>query len=132
MKMRMLTFRKTKNGRDRNIPMTDGFYELLQALPRPLNASAPVLPVYEDPHVLTRSFARLVERAGLKDVSFHDLRHDVASTLTMAGVSQRAVMEVLGHRDPRMTIRYQHLEPGHLRAAMAVLGGRTTTASPKK
>ena len=58
---------------------------------------------------------------GLKDVSFHDLRHDVASTLTMAGVSQRAVMEVLGHRDPRMTIRYQHLEPGHLRDAVRTL-----------
>jgi integrase len=82
--------------------------------------------------VLTRSFARLVGRLGLKDLTLHDLRHDVASTLTMAGVSQRAVMEVLGHRDPRMTIRYQHLEPGHLRAAMQALepgsGGSTLSA----
>jgi integrase len=121
MKNRVVTFRRTKNGRDRSVPMTDPLYAMLAAFPRPLNASAPVLPVYDDPHVLTRSFARLVERVGLKDVSFHDLRHDVASTLTMAGVRQRAVMEVLGHRDPRMTIRYQHLEPGHLRAAMQAL-----------
>jgi integrase len=121
MKTRIVTFRKTKNGRDRSVPMTDALYATLQALPRPLNASAPVLPVYDDPHVLTRSFARLIERVGLKDLSFHDLRHDVASTLTMSGVSQRAVMEILGHRDPRMTIRYQHLEPGHLRAAMQAL-----------
>jgi integrase len=121
MKNRMVTFRKTKNGRDRSVPMTEALYAMLQALPRPLNGSAPVLPLYEDPHVLTRSFARLVERVGLKDLTFHDLRHDVASTLTMNGVSQRAVMEVLGHRDPRMTIRYQHLEPGHLRDAMRAL-----------
>jgi integrase len=121
MKTRMVTFRKTKNGRNRSVPMTDDLAALLRGLPRPLNASAPVLPVYDDPHVLTRSFARLVERLEIKDLTFHDLRHDVASTLTMAGVSQRAVMEVLGHRDPRMTIRYQHLEPGHLRAAMQAL-----------
>jgi hypothetical protein len=25
------------------------------------------------------------------------------------------MMAVLGHRDPRVTIRYQHLSPGHLR-----------------
>lgn len=80
-----------------------------------------MLPVYQDPHVLTRSFARLVERVGLKNLRLHDLRHCVASTLTMAGVSQRAVMEVLGHTDPRMSVRYQHLAPGHLRAAMQAL-----------
>ncbi|MFP6867776.1 MAG: tyrosine-type recombinase/integrase, partial [Nitrospinota bacterium] len=55
------------------------------------------------------------------DLRFHDLRHDAASTLTMAGVSQRAVMEILGHKDPRMTVRYQHLAPGHLKDAMGEL-----------
>jgi hypothetical protein len=30
-------------------------------------------------------------------------------------------MEILGHRDPRMTTRYQHLSPGHLRDAMQAL-----------
>jgi len=119
MTTKVITFKKTKNGQDRSVPMTDELHALLDALPR--SATGPVLPPYNDPHVLTRSFTRLVERLGLKDLTFHDLRHDVASTLTMAGVSQRAVMEVLGHRDPRMTIRYQHLEPGHLREAMRSL-----------
>lgn len=48
------------------------------------------------------------------DYTFHDLRHDVASTLTMGGANQRTVMEILGHRDPRMTLRYQHLAPEYL------------------
>jgi integrase len=102
--------------------MTAELHALLDALPR--SATGPVLPVYQDPHVLTRSFTRLVQRPGIKALTFHDLRHDVASTLTMAGASQRAVMEVLGHRDPRMTIRYQHLVPGHLRDVMQTLETR--------
>ena len=66
-----------------------------------------VLPEQE-PLVLTRSFARLVQRLGLPRLTFHDLRHDAASTLTMAGVSQRAIMD-------------QHLAPGHLQDAIRAL-----------
>src|SRR5262245_22813757 len=73
------------------------------------------------PKVLTRSLARLVSDLKLKNLRFHDLRHDAASSLTMAGVSQRTIMEILGHRDPRMTMRYQHLSPAHLRDAMTAL-----------
>ncbi len=86
--------------------------DLLAALPHPLDPAAFVFPRYENPGVLTRAFTRHAARVGLPGLTFHDLRHDAASTLTAAGVSQRAVMEVLGHRDPRMTIRYQHLAPG--------------------
>ena len=71
--------------------------------------------------MLTRSFARLVKRLGLAGLTFHDLRHDAASSLTMAGVPQRSIKEQLGHRDPWMTVRYQHLAPGHLRDAMRAL-----------
>ena len=49
----------------------------------------------------------------------------------MAGVSQRAVMEILGHRDPTMTMRYQHLSPGHLRDAMRTLD-RATSKPPEE
>lgn len=126
MKARIITFRNTKNGDARSIPMTDTLRDALQTLPRPINAEAPVFP-QRDPLVLTRSFTRLVKRLGLVDLKFHDLRHDAASTLTMAGVPQRTVMEILGHRDPRMTIRYQHLAPGHLRDAVHALDRRSST-----
>ena len=120
MKRRTVTFRKTKNGRDRTVPMTETLREMVQALPRPLDPTTRVLPDYE-PLALTRAFTRLVKRLGLPPLTFHDLRHDAASTLTMAGVSQRAIMEILGHRDPRMTTRYQHLAPGHLHEAIRAL-----------
>lgn len=100
--------------------MTDTLREALAALPRPLAPEVPVSP-QRDSKVLTRAFARLVRDLGIPNLRFHDLRHDAASALTMAGVPQRAVMEVFGHRDPRMTMRYQHLTPGHLRDAINAL-----------
>jgi integrase len=120
MRQRTITFRETKNGTSRTVPMTDTLRAALAALPRPLRGDGPVFPERE-PKVLSRMFARYVQTIGLPNLTFHDLRHDAASTLTMAGVSQRAVMERLGHRDPRMTIRYQHLAPGHLREAIQTL-----------
>jgi hypothetical protein len=38
-------------------------------------------------------------------------------------------MEILGHRDPRMTMRYQHLFPGHLRDAIRALEARPVEAA---
>ena len=34
----------------------------------------------------------------------------------MRGGSRQALKEILGHRDIKMTLRYAHLSPGHLRA----------------
>ncbi|PYN56918.1 MAG: hypothetical protein DMD92_15030 [Candidatus Rokuibacteriota bacterium] len=107
--------------------MTDTLREAFLSLPRPLDVEAQVFPE-RDPQVLTRSFARLVKRLGLKNLRFHDLRHDAASTLTMAGVPQRTVMAILGHRDSRMTMRYQHVSPDHLREAVQALDGAARAA----
>lgn len=120
MRTRSVAFPKTKNGERRNIPMTDILYQILQSLPRPLDQKALVLPTLSADAV-TIGFGRLAKALNLPNLKFHDLRHDVASTLTMAGVPQRSVMEILGHRDPRMTLRYQHLSPAHLREAMGKL-----------
>jgi integrase len=128
MRQRTLTFRATKNGDSRTVPLTETLWRELAALPRPLDPSAPVLPPME-PEVLTRSFARLVQRLGLKNLTFHDLRHDAASTMAMEGVPLRTIAEVLGHRDLRMTARYAHLSPQHLRGAVQALDRRPEPSS---
>jgi len=88
-----------------------------------LEPEARVFPEWE-PAALTVAFGRLARSLKLSDLRFHDLRHDAASTSTMAGVPQRTVMALLGHRDPRMTLRYQHLSPEHLRDAVCALDRR--------
>jgi integrase len=127
MKARTIAFAKTKNGKRRVVPLTDTLREALQALPRPLDPQAEVFPALSADAV-TIAFRRLTRDLGIPNLRFHDLRHDVASTLTMAGVPQRTVMEILGHKDPRMTLRYQHLTPAHLREAMTALDSKKQEA----
>ncbi len=130
MRARTVSFPKTKNGDQRVIPMTDELRDMLQTLPRPLDQNTRVLPDLA-PDAITIAFRRLTEQLKLSNLTFHDLRHDVASTLTMAGVPQRSIMAILGHRDPRMTLRYQHLSPGHLQNAMKALD-RTADQRPSE
>jgi len=58
---------------------------------------------------------------GINDFRFHDFRHSFASYLTMGGVNLRSVQTLLGHKDLRMTMRYSHLSPEHLREAVLTL-----------
>ncbi len=50
------------------------------------------------------------------------IRHTFASWLAIAGTPLRTIQELLGHADIRMTIRYAHLSPAHLRDAVELVG----------
>jgi integrase len=67
------------------------------------------------------SFATACTKAGIEDFRIHDLRHCCAAWLVQAGVSIRAVAELLRHWDIRVTMRYAHLAPETVRAAVSVL-----------
>jgi integrase len=71
---------------------------------------------------LRRSWPNLMEKASIQDFRFHDLRHDFASRLVMAGVDLYRVRDLLGHASIEMTERYSHLAPAALAEAVEVLG----------
>ena len=63
-------------------------------------------------------FEPALDVAGIRDFSWHCLRHTFASRLVMAGVDLRTVQELLGHKSIAMTVRYSHLAPAHTLAAV--------------
>jgi integrase len=63
-------------------------------------------------NVRTRSFARLLEKAGLPPMRFHGLRHTAATLLMAEGVNVKVASEMLGHADISTTLRiYSHVLP---------------------
>ena len=49
----------------------------------------------------------------------------------MGGVDLRTVQELLGHKDIRMTTRYSHLAPDHMRNAVGILDGSAEENGPQ-
>ncbi len=65
-----------------------------------------------DGTVVTHQFHRLLDRVGLPQRRFHDLRHSCATLLLAQGVSPRVVMEILGHSQIALTMNtYTHVLP---------------------
>ena len=64
------------------------------------------------------AFRRACKNAGIDDFRLHDLRHHFASYLTMAGENLQTVQELMGHKDPKMTMRYAHLSSEHKQRAV--------------
>jgi site-specific recombinase XerD len=62
-----------------------------------------------------------LEKAGISNFHFHDLRHTFASYLRQNGVDLHTISNLLGHKDLRMTKRYAHLNVDSLRSAMSKL-----------
>jgi len=60
------------------------------------------------------SFDDLLERAGIKDFRFHDLRHTFASWYMMNGGDLYELAKILGHSNIKMTERYAKLAKHHI------------------
>lgn len=74
------------------------------------------------PDYVGKEFPRLVKKAKLRHVRFHDLRHSCASFLLAKGCQMRLIMEILGHSQISLTANtYTHLLPeGDRQAADAM------------
>lgn len=95
----------TKNGHPRTIPMTQEAVAILREQ-RERGLPAP-FPLTMESFKL--AWKRLVKRAGLEDLHFHDLRHEAVTGFFERGLTMPEVALISGHRDPRMLFRYTHL-----------------------
>ena len=71
---------------------------------------------------LLKVYKRRLAALGLKERSFHALRHFFVSELMKSGASAEAVRVLAGHASLAMTQRYAHAAPADLRAAIDGLG----------
>ena len=66
-----------------------------------------------DPGVVSHTFARVLKKARLPHIRFHDLRHTHATLLLKGGVHPKIVSERLGHANIIITLdTYSHVLPG--------------------
>jgi len=66
-----------------------------------------------DPGTVTHTFTKVITKAGLPHMRFHDLRHTHATLMLKAGVHPKIVQERLGHGSIAITLDiYSHVVSG--------------------
>lgn len=121
---KILIVHKSKNGQKRGIPMSEVLTETLlkrKQETKIIDISGRVFPIAD--RSLRVAYAKALEKAGIEEFRFHDLRHTFATRLVQAGVDLYRVQRLLGHKSIVVTMRYSHHFPESLRSSVEVLDG---------
>jgi integrase len=96
--------------------------DILRSLPR---TSVYILPGEKGGPIggMQRAWRRIPKAAGLDDVRLHDLRHTVGSLGHRAGLNQRQIADLLGHKQMATTARYINSADEHKREAVTAWAG---------
>jgi integrase len=115
-----------KSGHEREVPLAAGLEaRLCEAVKDKLPRARVVLDdKCQTPRrqQVLHQFKRFLGKDGLKERSFHSLRHYFISELMNNGAGAEAVRVLAGHSKLEMTQRYAHAATAHLRAAIDKLG----------
>lgn len=115
----------TKTGHVRRVPMADQSAAALKRLAaRPDFTSADDYVFCNaygrrlDGSALRRRYKHARDKAGLRPLRWHDLRHTFGSLLVAGGVDLVSVQDAMGHSQLATTSRYLHARPATERAAI--------------
>jgi integrase len=85
-----------------------------------------------DQRALHKFFKRLLRKANLPEIRFHDLRHTAATLMLLNGIPLIVVSRRLGHSKPSVTLDiYGHYLPGMQKEAAALMDALVTPISTK-
>ena len=93
----------TKNGSKRHVPLTSKAVQVLGSLAQNRHHVFPI-----NDYSVRHGWDRLVKRAGILGLRFHDLRHEAISRFFEMGLSVPEVAAISGHKDFRMLSSYTH------------------------
>lgn len=115
----------TKTGKVRRVPMPDQAAAALRRLAERRDFTSPddyvFCKVYGrrlDDSALRRRYKQARDKAGLRPLRWHDLRHTFGSLLVAGGVDLVSVRDAMGHAELATTSRYLHARPATERAAI--------------
>ncbi len=108
----------SKSKKIRSVPLNDSAVWVLEQAKLLGECDYPFAnPETKEPYqAVRRVFYRLCVKAKVK-LRIHDLRHSFASLLVSGGRSLYEVQQILGHSDPKVTMRYAHLSAKALQEA---------------
>lgn len=115
-----------KNGKTRHIPLDTDVYTMLFRRKKDTGYvfTAPDGQPFNNDR-LHNAMGRLCRNAEFRRIGWHTLRHTFASHLAMRGVPLPAIKELMGHAAITTTMRYAHVAPSTLRAAIDMLNPKT-------
>ena len=118
-----LFLRDSKTG-PRTVWLSSAAREVLDSLPRRTRWVFPSARADrpEPLHAIDGFWSRIRAEADLRDVRLHDLRHTYASQALLRGVPLPVVARLLGHKQPRMTLRYAHVGDREIESAAERIG----------
>lgn len=113
----------TKAEAAQTLPLNSSATDALKKWREEAPDAAPAALVFPAPmggmfYNVNKAWYRLLADSGLGHLRWHDLRHTFASQLVIAGIPLNTVRELLGHKNIKTTLRYAHLAPQGLRAAV--------------
>jgi len=113
----------SKTSETRHIPLNAEALATLQGWKDQATGTGYIFPGEDDKPMtdVKTAWLELLKNAGIVGFRWHDMRHDFASRLVMAGVPLNTVRDLLGHADIKMTLRYAHLAPDSKAAAVDLL-----------
>lgn len=114
-----------KSNRERYIPQDVDVYEMLY---RRKKITGYVFTdgnkAWNSPR-LNHQLAKVCQKAGLRKITWHVLRHTFATHLAMNSEPLNTVQVLLGHSSIATTMRYAHVVPSSLRSAIQRLNPKT-------
>ena len=111
------------------VPLNDTLKEAL--IEAQQEASTPYVISYRGQPIfsLKTALGHACDRAGLKGVSSHTLRHTAGTLMAKAGIDLWIIANILGHSIAKTTELYAHFQPKWGREAVDVLGKATRRSS---
>lgn len=122
-KLIKVTKERSKNKKTRFVPMNDVVYQELQKVDKSHEYIFYNRETKSHIKNIKTTFKHACKKAGIKNLTAHDLRHTAASFLVNdCGVSVAVASEILGHSKLEMTMKYVHSTPEHRQVGVERLG----------